>query len=97
MPLIDTMLPNQRYKIFISPLNKGGWGGHKYDILHRAIRNRGYTNKTHLRGFETCEELQIDPPQPPLKRGEQKMYLFQGNNETVLVRVGGLRLYSPRF
>jgi mRNA-degrading endonuclease RelE of RelBE toxin-antitoxin system len=23
------------------------------DILHLAIRNRGYTNKTHLRGFPT--------------------------------------------
>jgi hypothetical protein len=67
------------------------------DRLHPAIGNRGYTNKTRLRGFETFEGLQIDPPQPPLKRGEQKMDLFQGNNETVLVRVGELCLYSPRF
>jgi hypothetical protein len=69
------------------------------DRLHPAIRNRGYTNKIltkapGLRGFEICEGLQIDLPQPSslklrLKRGEKRVI--------VLVREGGLGLYSPRF
>ncbi|QSJ17854.1 hypothetical protein JYQ62_03015 [Nostoc sp. UHCC 0702] len=38
------------------------------DIFHQAIKNRGYTDKTRLRGFQTLD--------------------------FVLVRVGGLCLYS---
>jgi hypothetical protein len=50
-----------------SPLNKGGWGGHQcssqkangYENSNVAIGNRGYTNKTRLRGFKPPKLLSI--------------------------------------
>lgn len=97
MLLIDTILPNQRYKIFISPLNQGGWGGYKYDILHRAFGNRGYTIKTCLHGFETFEGLKIDPLLPPLKRGEKRVVVSVHEDGLPFGKGFAQRLYSPRL